>query len=108
MTLKKFASAGMLALATAGALAAAGPAVAGGPAPHPYFGPDIVSPTSLDGNGIGNNLLTLNLCGNNLLNGGLIGLELTPILSPDIATCEEVGNRDNIEVEKTKKFGHHD
>lgn len=107
MTLKKFASAGMLALATAGALAAAGPAVAGGPAPHPYFGPDIVSPTSLDGNGLLNDAITLNLCGNNVANNGLIlGLELAPILSPDLASCEDVDNRDNIEIEKTKVHGH--
>jgi len=98
MTLKKLASAGVLALAATGALA--GPAAAGGPAPHPHFGPTVISPTSIDGNGLLNNALNLNVCGNNILNNGLIGLEIVPLLSPDVARCEDVGNRGNIEIER--------
>ncbi|WP_106397139.1 hypothetical protein [Actinocorallia populi] len=103
MTLKKFAAAGALALATAGVLATAGPALAG-PQPHPHFGgPDVVSPTSVDGNGVLNNLLSINICGSNV-----IPIELIPVVSPTTASCEESQNEDSIEVEKSKHhlYGH--
>ncbi|GAA0961872.1 hypothetical protein [Actinocorallia libanotica] len=93
MTLKKFAAAGALAL---GVMGVAGPALAAQhPQPHPHFGgPDVISPTSVDGNGIGNNLISLNICGSNV-----IPIEVIPVLSPTTAFCEDSQNDGHIEVD---------
>jgi len=93
MTLKNFAAAGALALSAVGVFGAAANAN-----PHPHFGgPDVISPTSVDGNGILNNLLSLNICGTNVL-----PIELIPVVSPTTASCEDSQNEDVIEVDRNK------
>ncbi|MEO3785587.1 hypothetical protein ABGB12_19835 [Actinocorallia sp. B10E7] len=93
MTLKKFAAAGALALSAVGVLGAASPAFAN---PHPHFGgPDVISPTSVDGNGLLNNLVSLNVCGTNL-----VPIELIPVVSPTTASCVDSQNKDTIEVDR--------
>ena len=91
MTLKKLATAGALALSAATVLASVSPASArtGGPGPGPGLGrgergPNVASPTSVDGNGIANHLISLNICGVNL-----IPIELIPVLSPTTTYCHE-------------------
>ena len=98
MTLKKFATAGALALSAVGVLASVSPASAhpGGPGFGPGFGrgdrgPNVVSPTSVDDNGIANRLISLNICGTNI-----IPIEIVPVLSPTTAFCEDSQNRNSI------------
>ncbi|WP_106397140.1 hypothetical protein [Actinocorallia populi] len=98
MTFKKFAVASALAL---GVMGVAGPALAG-PQPHPHFGgPDVIAPTSVDDNGLLNNLISLDICGTNV-----IPIEIIPVVSPTVASCEESQNEDSIEVEKRKHHHH--
>ncbi|GAA0961877.1 hypothetical protein [Actinocorallia libanotica] len=93
MSFKKFAAAGALALSTAAVLGSVSPAYAN---PHPHFGgPDVISPTSVDGNGLLNNLLSINICGTNV-----VPIELIPVVSPTTAGCEDSQNEDSIEVER--------